>query len=295
MGIRYTNLTLYGLSQKDVLDYLSSIKQNSYISPTENGFTVIYDDSFESVSISDKLRKAYERSALIGVPETHHDEVLAHVRFALSHSQEGQNKIRGLGVRSHEILEQYHGTIEGNLVCWATHLSAQFSCPALAVYLRDDSQFWYHLSQDGVMVDEYTTYAEQDWQPGQPILSETGVDIKGGDAQKLSAAFGKPEKADEVEVILRKPHSYSNYIGFTPFPNYEELLALDGFQDSVVRHQALAIALGMPLWWVISMSYQAIAGGEMEDLFEDYAPDGPSSKQAKALLKRAKKTSRRRQ
>jgi hypothetical protein len=288
MGSRYTNLTLYGIEQDRLLSYLSSIARDSYVSPTENQFVTVYDIAFESSVEDEPLYGAYEKVFRSSLPQEHADEHMRLLKMAFSKSRAGLAKSSELDTQSKNILKQYGGTTEGILVCWATHLSKRFSCPALAVYMRDDSQFWYHLSQNGKMIDEYTTYAETGWQPGQPILSENGMEIKGGDAEKLCLAFGKPERTDEVEIILRKPHQYDKYVGFVATPDYGSLINSQGFQDSITRHQALALALGIPLWWVLHMSYTSITGGEVADLFEDYALSSTEIEQKIAMLKQAK-------
>ncbi|BAY83341.1 hypothetical protein NIES267_28280 [Calothrix parasitica NIES-267] len=296
MGNRYANLTLYGVKQDDLVDYLSRLGFDSYVSPTENKFTTMYDSSFEVNADSfgndadiERQLQAYEKNfRRSGMPEEYVRENLRIVRIGLSQAQSDVGKVSNLDARSKKIFKQYSGTVEGALVCWTTHLSKRFSCPAFAVILRDDSQMWYHLSVNSSMIDEYTTYADHTWQPGRGITTEDGTEIKGGDANKVCGAFGLEAKTNQLKIILSKPHGRDRNYRFTEtILNCEALINLQSFPDSIIRHHALALSLGMTPWWVLHLSYSAINKGEAKEYIEDYLPHAPSAEEAMKLLKQA--------
>ena len=60
MGIFYTNVVLYGPDQSEIKDYLNKLNRISYISPTEDKFTVIYDQETEDQN-TDVVRKLTEK------------------------------------------------------------------------------------------------------------------------------------------------------------------------------------------------------------------------------------------
>ncbi|MBD3886387.1 hypothetical protein IFO70_32390 [Phormidium tenue FACHB-886] len=293
MGCQYANLTLYGVNQDTLVRYLSDIGLDSYVSPTQNQFTVMYDSSFEIVpgspeSNSELVQLNYKASQMLEYTTQPHLKAMAELyRLAVAQSQPIVAKLKALDMYSGAIQKRYGGTTEGVLVCWASHLSKKFCCPAFAVYLRDDFQLWYHLSSNGVMVDEYATYATDDWQPGQGIQSELGDKIKGGNARELCNIFGKEAKVNEVEIILRKPHDSNSQHGFGSELNYGDLLSLSSFPNETLRHQSLALALGLPVFWVLYMSYSAISQGEAEDYFDDYISHDSSIQYSIAMLKQA--------
>ena len=44
MGAFYTNITVFGPSQESVVRVVSELKRNAFVSPRENGFTVVFDE-----------------------------------------------------------------------------------------------------------------------------------------------------------------------------------------------------------------------------------------------------------
>jgi hypothetical protein len=251
MQYSHPKLVLHNVSQDQLADYLHLLGCRSYVSPTVNHYTVMYDLSFElhieNFDEALKDAKYIFDYALKWVDPSKREEYRAYQESSyISAVFEQQNlfDLTLLNPTAPSILNQYKGLPEGNLKCWASHLSKHFSCVALAFYLRNDSGFWYHLCQNGAMLDEYATYAGPRWQPGQPIFSETVTVIAGGDSRILCSALGQPDKTDEVEIILRKPRILDNiYPG--DHQNYEALLNSNGFSEETTRHWALVKALGM--------------------------------------------------
>jgi hypothetical protein len=59
MGIRYSNITLQGVSQSELATYLSDIGLDAYISPTINQYAVLYD--IASTDYPDKIPLLIQR------------------------------------------------------------------------------------------------------------------------------------------------------------------------------------------------------------------------------------------
>lgn len=128
----------------------------------------------------------------------------------------------------------------------AANLSAQLSCPVLAVLNHDDDILWYQLYVKGALADEYDSspsYFDPQAEPSAPA---------GGDAQKLCAAFGASDIA-VVERIIRKS-------------SYDE----DGYVFAFQRHADLFSALGLPDF-AVGTAYANFERGEV--------PEGLSAKQ----------------
>jgi len=279
MGTKYSNITLHKVKQDELLEYLAEINHNAYVSPTINHFTTLYDLASEQPLSSEDAYELYE-TALANYPAS----MLETVKSAISIARSQTAKLTKQNAQISAILECYGDTEEASLVSLTSHLTAQFSCSALAVFLRGDTEMWYHLNQDGEMIDEYTTYAENDWQPGKGIFTLAGQQIKGGNAQRLCAAFGREEVVEQVERILRKP---ADPINWNPIHNsfdYETLLQLPSFPDAITRHRALAIALKMQPCWVTYLSYATARQGLLDHFAGD--PEAPPKENALNMLKK---------
>lgn len=235
MGIQYSNITLHGVNRETSIDYLSQINRDAYVSPTINEFTTIYDKAADGPDWKaiTQLVKLDSKAKVI-------------------------RRLYGYGT--------YFA-----LVCLARHLSEKFSCSALAVHVYDGSILWYHLSQNGKMLDEYTTCGDY---YGQPVINFNNKfknqPIQGGNSKKLCEAFsGKSMNETEVETILRKPNGTSSKITLD-VPYYSALLAIETYSSPVMRHEALARALGICPGLVLGLNYMAIETGELVQWWEDF-------------------------
>jgi hypothetical protein len=294
MGRQYANITLFGIEQDSLLDYLTSLDCNSYVSPTENNYTVMYDISFQSavghiddlIKATDSLWKYVPQMVAID-QRADYQAYIDSLHLSNLPSQQGIIDLHRLDSNSEDILKRYNNLPEGNLVCWSSHLSKKFSCTVLAVYLREESELWYHLSQNGKMLDEYTTYAANGWAPGDPIFSTIQGNISGGNSQKICTAFRKEDKTKEVEAILRKPYTF-HLFDLTKTMTHEELLSLTEFPNGAIRHQALSKALDIPHTWVVEVSYEAIVAGELIELVVEDEAAIRSNRESGQRFKRAK-------
>lgn len=166
--IRYSNITLYGVHQKELVDYLSNIRLDAYVSPTVNGFTVLYD--LATIGYPNKLPKCVQSDSHINA-----------------------------------LLRQYGNSQQAAMVGLSSHLSKKFTCSVLAVFVIDSLTLWYHLSQNSQMLDEYVTRGDKHWQPGKALGDTAKGKIKGGNARELCNAFRREDAIVEVEGILHKP------------------------------------------------------------------------------------------
>lgn len=254
MGIQYGNLTLHRVHQQELIDYLSEVGRDAYVSPTNNEFTIVYDKAVDGATRDDLT------------------------------------KLAGLDSRARSLINRYRYGPYFALVCLAYHLSERFSCSTLAVHVYDGSVFWYHLSQNGELLDEYTTCADDSWQPGK-ILGKFPAEcqVKGGDSRKLSTAFGKEAAIELVENILRKPYGYTDNSELN-LPRFLELLALKSYCSPVIRHSALARALEICPGWVVGLNYLAITTEEFAERWEDFryneGDDIPNFEEVELMLRK---------
>jgi hypothetical protein len=97
-------------------------------------------------------------------------------------------------------------------------ISTELACVVFAVLNYDDDMLWYCLHSGGVLVDQYNSF------PGYfDALTDAGP--SGGDPEELCRAFGKPEKLQELNELLRHP----------------------GYAPASEHHEAIAKALGLPI------------------------------------------------
>jgi hypothetical protein len=121
----------------------------------------------------------------------------------------------------------------------AADLTRELGGAALAVTIHDDDVLTYALVRDGAVVDGYDSC------PG--YFGEGEAPPAGGDAAALAQAFGRPEKAAELERILRAPAGGGDYL----------------FESG--RHWDLADSLGLPEHSV-NLGYKYVYQGEAEEL-----------------------------
>ncbi|HEY9891102.1 MAG TPA: hypothetical protein V6D37_04735 [Candidatus Sericytochromatia bacterium] len=235
MGIQYGNLTLQGVDREQLIDYLSQITRETYVTPIINNFITVYD------------------------------------RAADGPDREDVAKLAKLDSKAKEIIDRYRDGSYFALAILARHLSEVFSCPALAVCVYDGSYFWYHLCQNGKRIDEYTTCGNDDWRPGtglNEILKSP--QIKGGNSRIICSAFKKEMVIEEVEIIIRKPVGISDASSLSHLTDYEFLLQVDAYSSPLERHEALARVLGMCPGFVLGLNYRAMDTGEFAERWEDF-------------------------
>lgn len=259
MGITYGNIVLYRVNQSSLIKHLSVIGREAYVSPTINNFTVVYDKAVDG-------------------PE-----------------QKDITKLIDLDSNFKNILKNYGYDHIGTLVCLTSYLSKEFKCVGLAIFIWDATLFWYHLSRNGQMLDEYTTNADDSWNPGKPILKFCS-NIKGGNSQQLCQAFNIT-RVQEVETILRKSNGGNEQPYLLTLPPYNlsyylALLTVGSYCCKTLRHEALARALGICPGWVVGLNYLAIETGEFVELWNDFCSiegdDVPMFENADLLLKKTR-------
>ncbi|HSL71334.1 MAG TPA: hypothetical protein VK864_13890 [Longimicrobiales bacterium] len=125
----------------------------------------------------------------------------------------------------------------------ASHLSAECHCAALAVINHDDDILMYFLYENGKLVDEYNSA------PTYFLRHARAKTPKGGNAERLCAAFGVPDQEADIERILRIPPDADSFI-----------FELD-------RHQKLVDALGLPAS-AVGTGYTYLEQGELPEGLE---------------------------
>ena len=82
MGLFYTNIALLGANQAQVAQYLKQAKRTAYVSPTVNGFTVVYDKETEDqdtrilTDVACRLSKKFKCATLAAL--VHDSDVFAY-------------------------------------------------------------------------------------------------------------------------------------------------------------------------------------------------------------------------
>lgn len=226
MGIRYSNITLQGVSQNELVNYLSNIKFDAYVSPTVDEYTVLYD--LASIGYPHKLPKYIQQE----------------YNFS-------------------SLCKRYLSPQQAIMACLCSHLSRKFNCSTLAIYVLDGITFWYHLSQNGYLLDEYIT---DNYSHSKIKVSLTDK-IATHSAEKLCSAFGKQNAIAQVKTILGEPVETYN---------------------SMTRHELLAKALEIRPCWVVGMNYHCFT--EEDDFEAHYECDRedcePSYEEALQMVKK---------
>ena len=237
MGLQYGNLTLQGVNREQLINYLSQMGRDAYVSPIINNYITVYDRAID---------------------EQHPEDI---------------TKLVKLDLKGKQIINQYLYGPHFTLAILAHHLSELFSCRALGVHVYDGSYFWYPLCQNGQRIDEYTTCGNTDWRPGTPLKEfPISPQIKGGSYRIICSAFNRETVIEEVETLLRKPtgRSRSNGNLLSNLSNYEFLLKVEGYASPLERHEALARALGICPGFVLGFNYLVINMGEFAEHWEDF-------------------------
>lgn len=121
---------------------------------------------------------------------------------------------------------------------FTAELSKRHDCAALAVMIADDDVLWYALYRGGRLDHEYDSNPNYEMGPPTPP--------KGGNAAALAAAFGVPERAAEIERVLRVRSGQEGYVF-----EYE-------------RHADLVRLLGLPEI-AVATGYGYIEAGELPE------------------------------
>ena len=116
----------------------------------------------------------------------------------------------------------------------ASPLSKRLRCAALLTLNHDDDLLYYALLDSGRLIDEYNS------RPG--YFDGTKQEAIGGDAGKLAAAFGVPDRTDRLDQLLHGTE----------------------YAFETERHAALVLLLGLPPA-AVGSGYDAISQGELPE------------------------------
>ena len=116
----------------------------------------------------------------------------------------------------------------------ASPISKRLRCAALLALNHDDDLLYYALLEGGRLIDEYNS------RPG--YFDGTEQEAAGGDARKLAAAFGVPDRADRLDDLLHGAD----------------------YTFETERHAALVQLLGLPPS-AVGSGYDTISQGELPE------------------------------
>ena len=116
----------------------------------------------------------------------------------------------------------------------ASPISKRLRCAALLALNHDDDLLYYALLEGGRLIDEYNS------RPG--YFDGTEQEAAGGDARKLAAAFGVPDRADRLDHLLHGAD----------------------YTFETERHAALVQLLGLPPS-AVGSGYDTISQGELPE------------------------------
>jgi hypothetical protein len=126
-------------------------------------------------------------------------------------------------------------------------ISTGLSCIALASFNADDDILWLGVYEDGKLATRYSSEPKHFADAGKfpPIQDVAGV---------LCRTFEKPEKRQQVQKILRRPHGVLGLLSVFSRIRLTYLI-------EVLGHGDLAEALGLP-WASVGLGYEYVNRGE---------------------------------
>lgn len=182
MGNKYSNVTVYGPTQAEVVAALDNLGHRAFVAPSMNRFTVVYDeDKWQELNRD----KSYNRS-LSGEEREHLKRALMAVPFDLS----------------------------TELQC-AVFAVTNFDDDVLSydLIINGRSLDTYHSTGIFEAASEYEAAMEvfEDSDDPNAELPEEVDEIearksRGGNAQALCEAFGAPEVQERVRILLHETH-----------------------------------------------------------------------------------------
>ncbi|MCY6493920.1 hypothetical protein [Leptolyngbya sp. GGD] len=212
--------------------------------------TVLY-----KVEQTETVQALFEMGRVAYVSPSCNNFVVVYDQDMASPYEANLERLEQLSPQSRSLLHQHHGSpYQSVSAVLAGVLSEKLSCPALSVVVHDSSQLWYCLCQNGEVLDEY--------EEGTTTLGKPRV---------MCEAFElyTPELIQQIETVLRKSYCDINNSHQSTTPRLNTLLECDGYEDAMIRHEALARVLGVSPCWTVGSDYRAIVMGDMEAFYED--------------------------